>query len=169
MSSSSSLRTEYISFLGFKVLFFLMGIILIKILFYRQLILFQLFKDTSHLSSEAWFRKVLQLAEINGVFLFLLGWIEQVPYMTCAITSSTLILFINIINHNNGMSPCDVMAKVLNSSLEVSTFKLQLWYYVYFWTNILGKGMNFLITLLIVPLQFFYKDSCPVGWGCRIH
>ena len=38
-----------------------------------------------------------------------------------------------------------IMAKVLNFSLEVSKFKLQSHYDVYFRTNILGKGMKSLI------------------------
>ena len=39
------------------------------------------------------------------------------------------------------------MAKVLDSSLKVSEFELQSYYYVHFQTNTLGKGMNPLIHL----------------------
>ena len=37
------------------------------------------------------------------------------------------------------------MAKVLDYNLEVSEFKLPLYYYIHFWTNTLGKGLNSLI------------------------
>ena len=36
------------------------------------------------------------------------------------------------------------MAKVLNCSLKISKFELQLHYYIHFWTNTLVKGMNLL-------------------------
>ena len=42
-------------------------------------------------------------------------------------------------------SPCGIIAKVLDCSLKVSKFELQLHYYVYFWINTLGKGMSYLI------------------------
>ncbi len=38
-----------------------------------------------------------------------------------------------------------VTAKVLDCGQEVNEFELQSLYYVHFWTNILGKGMNPLI------------------------
>ena len=56
----------------------------------------------------------------------------------------------------------DVMVKVLNCSLEVSEFKLQMRYYVHLWTNTLGKGMNPLISQTWVKLYqycFFYKNE----------
>ena len=46
-------------------------------------------------------------------------------------------------------NPCGVMANILNCSLAVSEFELPLYYYVYFWTNALRKGMNSLIPLVI--------------------
>ena len=36
------------------------------------------------------------------------------------------------------------MANVLDCSLEVSEFEIQLHYYDHFWINNLGEGMNFL-------------------------
>ena len=42
-------------------------------------------------------------------------------------------------------SPCSVMAKVLDCSLEISKFKLPSHYYVHFLTNTLEKGMNLII------------------------
>ena len=44
-------------------------------------------------------------------------------------------------------SPYGIMAKVLDCSLEISEFKLQLCYYIHFLTNTLGKGINPLIPL----------------------
>ena len=35
------------------------------------------------------------------------------------------------------------MANVLNRGLEISEFRLQPYNYIYFQTNILGKGMKF--------------------------
>ena len=40
----------------------------------------------------------------------------------------------------------DLMSKVQDCSLDVNEFKLQWHYYVHFWTNTLGKGMNPLIS-----------------------
>ena len=40
---------------------------------------------------------------------------------------------------------CGVMVKALDCGIIVSMFELQLRYYVHFWTNTLGKGMNTLI------------------------
>ena len=44
-----------------------------------------------------------------------------------------------------GGIPHSVVANILNCNIVVSKFKLQSCYYVYFWTNALGKGMNPLI------------------------
>ena len=38
--------------------------------------------------------------------------------------------------------PRGVMVKSLDYGIIVSEFELQLHYYVHFWTNTLGKGMN---------------------------
>ena len=35
-----------------------------------------------------------------------------------------------------------IVANVLNCDIVVSEFKLQLHYYIHFWTNTLGKSMN---------------------------
>ena len=45
-------------------------------------------------------------------------------------------------------SPHGLVAKVLNCKIVVSEFKLQDCYYVHFWINTLGKGMNLLIPTL---------------------
>ena len=63
-------------------------------------------------------------------------------------------------------SPHCAMVKVLNRCLEISEFKLQSRYYIYFWTNTLGKSMNLVIPLVmsyIELLLFFYKD----GFGIK--
>ena len=39
-------------------------------------------------------------------------------------------------------SPQGVEAKVLDCDLKVSKIELQTFYYIHFWTNSLGKGMN---------------------------
>ena len=41
--------------------------------------------------------------------------------------------------------PCGVMVKVMDSGIVVSEVVLQSRYYVHFWANTLGKGMNPLI------------------------
>ena len=41
--------------------------------------------------------------------------------------------------------PRGVMAKALDCGIVVSEFKLQSRYYIHFWINNLGKGMNPLI------------------------
>ena len=38
--------------------------------------------------------------------------------------------------------PCCVMIKVLDYGIVVRKIEFQSRYYVYFWTNTLGKGMN---------------------------
>ena len=41
--------------------------------------------------------------------------------------------------------PCGVMIKAMDCGIVVSEFELQSLYYVHFWINTLGKGMNPLI------------------------
>ena len=41
--------------------------------------------------------------------------------------------------------PLGVMVKAMDCEIVVSEFELQLHYYIHFWTNTLGKGMNLLI------------------------
>ena len=48
-------------------------------------------------------------------------------------------------NNSIGEGPHGVIIKVLNCGIVVSKFEPQLRYYVHFWTNTLGKGMNPLI------------------------
>ena len=58
-------------------------------------------------------------------------------------------------------SPCGIMVKVQDYSLDISEFKLQSCNYIHFWTNTLGKGMNFFISSAmssILSLLFFNKD-----------
>ena len=43
--------------------------------------------------------------------------------------------------HEEGKS-FDVVVNMLDSDIIVSEFKLQLCFYIHFWTNTLGKGMN---------------------------
>ena len=43
---------------------------------------------------------------------------------------------------SNRGSPCGVIAKVLDWNLKITKLKFQPHYYVHFWTNTLGKGMN---------------------------
>ena len=42
-------------------------------------------------------------------------------------------------------SPCGIVVNVLDYDFVVSEFKLQSCYYIHFWTNNLGKGINSLI------------------------
>ena len=55
------------------------------------------------------------------------------------------ITFSDKINIKTRGIPLSEEANVLDSDIVVSKFKLQLGYYVHFWTNTLGKGMNSLI------------------------
>ena len=58
-------------------------------------------------------------------------------------TSLSIFIFCYLLKSAFGSSPHCIMAKVLDCSLEVSKFKLQLCYYIYFWTKSpWGKGMN---------------------------
>ena len=41
------------------------------------------------------------------------------------------------------------MTNVLDFSLEVSEFELQLLFYIHFWTDTFGKGMNIFILQVI--------------------
>ena len=59
----------------------------------------------------------------------------------------------------------DVTAKILDCSLEVNELGLQSRYYIHFWTNVLGKGMNLLFSPAmgqIVSQLFFYKDDFSI-------
>ena len=63
-------------------------------------------------------------------------------------------------------SPCDVMAKVLDSKIIVYEFELKLCYYIHFWTNTLEKGMNSSIPKALgysVPLLFVYKGGFDIN------
>ena len=54
------------------------------------------------------------------------------------------------------------MASVLDCNIAESKFKLQLHFYIHFWTNILEKSMDSLSShpsYGLVPLLFFYKDD----------
>ena len=54
--------------------------------------------------------------------------------------------------------PLDVMVKAMDCWIEVREFVLQSRYYVHFWANTLGKGMNPLMLPAmgwIVPQLFF--------------
>ena len=46
-----------------------------------------------------------------------------------------------------GGYPWEVMVKAVDCGVVVSEFELQLLYYIHFWTNTLGKGMNPIILL----------------------
>ncbi len=46
---------------------------------------------------------------------------------------------------NRGGGSCGVMVKAMDCRIVVSEFVLQSHYYVHFWANTLGKGMNPLI------------------------
>ena len=61
--------------------------------------------------------------------------------------------------------PRGVMVKAMERRMKVSEFKLQSRYYVHFWANTLGKGMNPLLLTMgqIVPPLFFSKD----GFGIK--
>ena len=55
-----------------------------------------------------------------------------------------------------------VVANELDCDIVVTKFELQSLYCVHFRTNTLGKGMNYLIPLVMgyrIPLMFFYKDG----------
>ena len=58
-----------------------------------------------------------------------------------------------------------IVTNVLDCNIIVNEFKLQLPYYVYFWTNTLGKGMNFLIltSYRLNSTTSFYKN----GFGIK--
>ena len=43
-------------------------------------------------------------------------------------------------------SPYGVVTNVLDCDIVESKFKIQLHYYIHFWTNALGKGRNFFIS-----------------------
>ena len=54
------------------------------------------------------------------------------------------------------------MAEVLNCNLEESEFRLQLRFYIHFWTNALGKDMD----VLIPPSDGLNSNTAvpPQGW-----
>ena len=63
-------------------------------------------------------------------------------------------------------NPLGVVANVMDCNLIVSEFELQLFYYIHYRTNTLGKYMNSIVPPTmgqIVPLLFFYKD----GFGIK--
>ena len=65
-----------------------------------------------------------------------------------------------------GGCPRGVMVKAMDCGIVVSEFVLQSCYYIHFWANTLGKGMNPLILPAmgeIVPLLFFLEN----GFGIK--
>ena len=70
--------------------------------------------------------------------------------------------FPNFWVQNNWGSLCGFIGNKLDCNSVVSEFKLQLHYYVRFWTNNLGKGMN-----LLIPFRYGLNRSTSVllqGW-----
>ena len=63
--------------------------------------------------------------------------------------NNLIIKFINLKNQpkkpKTGRCPRGIIVKALECRIVVSKFKFQLRYYIHFWTNTLGKGMNPLI------------------------
>ena len=51
--------------------------------------------------------------------------------------------------HMERGAPHGVVANVLDCDIVVSKFEFHLCYYIHFWTNTLGKGMNLFNLLLI--------------------
>ena len=56
-----------------------------------------------------------------------------------------IYIYIYIFTKIAGRCPRGVMVKVMDCGIVVSEFVLQSCYYVHFWANTLGKGMNPLI------------------------
>ena len=55
------------------------------------------------------------------------------------------------------------MANVLDCRLKVKLVPLQSRYYVPFWINIIGKGMNLLFSSgFVTSLLFFYKNNFAI-------
>ena len=48
-------------------------------------------------------------------------------------------------SEKTGGGPCGVMVKALDCGIVVSEFKLWQCYYIHFWINTLGKGINLII------------------------
>ena len=82
------------------------------------------------------------------------GWLRsfcgKMPIVFCALifswkiypnTSDFFVLLLNWLIYKSRECPHGVMVKALNCGVIVSEFKLQLCYYIYFWSNTLGKGM----------------------------
>ena len=64
-------------------------------------------------------------------------WALEIQYPESLLTAE-IPLMLSL----SGGGPCGIMANMQDSGLEVREFELYLYYYVHFWTNILGKGMN---------------------------
>ena len=64
-----------------------------------------------------------------------------------------------------GSCPYGIDSDMLDCVIAVSEFRLQSCYYVHFWTNTIGKGMNSLLFPAVglrVTLLFFYKDGLGI-------
>ena len=83
----------------------------------------------------------------------------------------TSYMNINDFTNTRG-SPCGIIAKVQNCSLDVSEFKLPLCYCIHFHTNTLGKGMNPLIspsygldsTTTVILQEWLWHGIIHKGW-----
>ena len=91
------------------------------------------------------------------------GWVSPKVYPLSLIGTVTEIMTrvsfdlkkktaTNFINERKYLlrSPCGVVANVLDCDVSENNFKLQLCYYIHFWTNAFGKGMKPLIPQLWV-------------------
>ena len=59
-----------------------------------------------------------------------------------------------------GGSPCNIVANVLDYNILVTEFEFQSRYYIQFWSNILGKGMNpfiphYMLNSITIVLQLW--------------
>ena len=74
---------------------------------------------------------------------------NMIIFVVSLLTETILQLFLkdvlDVLGYPQGSvvgSPYGIMTKVLDYGLKVSEFKLQLHYYVHFWTNTFLKGMK---------------------------
>ena len=82
-------------------------------------------------------QKILQIFIYMFIYILLAEYLYNGPRKLC--NKSSLI--------SSTGNPCGITANILDCTIIVSWFKLQLHSCIHYWTNALGKGMNSLIPL----------------------
>ena len=92
-------------------------------------------------------------------FIFFNHWAVIIPLKDSEFRCVEDLYEVIYIQYHPQISPCGILANILDYDIVLREFNFQLRYYILFQTNTFWKGMNHLISPAIIPLLSFYKDD----------